>query len=86
MEIFDKDAFNDIILKRIDFSGEVLKLLFDENRDFNKTQVCAVCEILGVPYRIVREDETWNQIDGNLLHGRLDLEFENGKLVDATME
>lgn len=84
--LLDKELLDEVILKRIHFSGEALKILLKEGRSLTKQQTLAICELLGVSFRVIRENESYNIITSDLIHGRINLEFDNGFLVDAIME
>ena len=75
-----------IINLRIDFSAEVLKLLTSREESFSKEESIFICESLGIPYRIGREDSVFHEIDVELEHGRLFMEFDNNKLSGLPME
>ena len=75
-----------IINLRIDFSSEVMKLLTSKEESFYKEECVTICESLGIPFRIGREDSVFHELETSLEHGRLFMEFDNGRLSGLTME
>lgn len=78
-----KEKVNDL---RMDFSEKVLKLFRDSESKFTKQESISICEFLGVPYRIIRENDNYNVVHADTVMGRLNLEFENNILVDILVE
>jgi hypothetical protein len=78
-----QEKVNDL---RLDFSAKVLTLLRDSDRDFDRPECESICDFLGVDYRTIREDDKFNTLKSDIRMGRLNFEFENGKLVEVLVE
>lgn len=78
-----QEKVNDL---RLEFSGKLLTLLRDSDRDFSRDDCESICDFLGVDHRTIREDDQYLPLKSDIRMGRLNFEFENGILVDILIE